>query len=1700
MKWNWYESDFDEPAAPKYESFNINKAPTPTPAASPYSYRGAYTNEPPPIADSGSSGSGGGLWDTFTNRLSSVNRRVWEPLLPEYDPNAWYNFSPLDMVPGRFGATRKQADEVAEAAKPWIKTGYERIARPFSSPGALGITAATMGAGSLETLAGMDAAAVGASRFAPLLRATQPAAKAAVAAAATPTGQFAVNTLRGAGGLLGLKIAGEGLAESIGAGAEFYKNPTNENAAKIGGGLIDTTLGTLGGYAALHGGGPKKNPITGSFDELPIQVPERELGIPLPDQKPYIQGLQDIARRKQDIARKATSQVPLTQEEADILAEMLADPNLPPGPLKGPSIPTEAEILGQSRPYSQSEGPVRSAPPSIGAISYGDIGKKIGPQFEQPVFGPTPPTAQKIPAPTVSRFQYGPERPPAPGPEIPLQRAQELLKSADAMQKGGNIPGASILRQQVADSVRANGYGDWATTIESQIPGEFRNQAPLPPPPAAPPAPTPAPTAPKGPTPVSPEAAAPPIETPATTGEPRLTAEDLKGMKGKGYKIIPAGSLVSPDVDVIGRTVDGRIVTRLKSAAPPAPPATPRLRTGEGLKAAAPEMPILTAKDLAGLRGVNYQVIEPGVAIPEGAKVLGKMGGTGKIIIQPAEGATPTVSPGRIAEIKAGTAEPVAPSAFKPAETPKPAVETPKPVVETSPRQLADEIREAESFGFKVVKASEAVGIDPKLIKGELSDGSLVVETPAARPSRFRGTRPETATTKDPSILTGDEVRKQLNIEPKEAVRQGLAVQDEYGYRLIEQPSAFKGTRPETAAPATESALRRERLGQRFDEIVRRRAAGETPTLFPEGPPTGKKGGKKGSKFKGTRPETQEIAAAAEEAAAAAEVEAPVAEPTTGKKGKGGKKKVEYQSPEANELAGQRSKLDKADAPDTEYRKLLPRAARQEKLRSGETWRQRVSEQVHNFEAQAAAEAEFAANYPEAAKRPGEKGAIRISTRRQARADARAKAAAEQLAFENERISRRTGLTIEEIEGRRRIGEDPFPDLTETLNRGERKLGPQGEVEGRVPIGGRKKKTVEQVIQTAYNRKTANPIAAVLESSQLEKFDKDPQIFDKILAGDPSTKQATDYFTRAKRMARKEGVNYRSALKDMFLDISEEDFDKVFGKYDPKNPKVGASDKTEWSIEKIIDDIRQGETAGLTPKHKTPAQIAGFLEQRIRGAMANSEAWQDLVSSGIIRTSKPYNSDKKWEKIHPDLIPGQNKGQVIETKTGEKVTVTPDYWTDATTHDKLKAFFSQPDETWIKTAADWAQLPKNIFFAGGIPWTPINKHYFNIMNRAYKKGGWPEVKMMLQANKRDLNPELLKRMWQLANEGGMQTSAESRTLEHLGNKGVLGRLEKQGPVGRFAGKRVIEPLQRTFEKKFFQEKLPAFKTESGWAEFQKGLRAGLTREEAMRRAADLQNVFYGGVSDSPQGWFFNHPTMHQGARLGLLAPDWHQTKYKLAGNELKAAAGKGDPVYRESLRRGLKMSAFRRGASAAVGAAGASALNQFYPGTIPTNTGVKAPSGTQREVGIDLIGTSDELQRLPEIIQKAVQEKDPGYLLRYMAVNPLNLPVRSAGHLIEGHSATNEPLWSMETKFGKKISLGQATLRVLGEVAQNVNPPFANVMVRYAIGDITADQAIAEAAESPLVYHYIDQIDKSRGKTFGPGSRKFGPTTKKFGF
>ncbi len=261
-----------------------------------------------------------------------------------------------------------------------------------------------------------------------------------------------------------------------------------------------------------------------------------------------------------------------------------------------------------------------------------------------------------------------------------------------------------------------------------------------------------------------------------------------------------------------------------------------------------------------------------------------------------------------------------------------------------------------------------------------------------------------------------------------------------------------------------------------------------------------------------------------------------------------------------------------------------------------------------------------------------------------------------------------------------------------------------------------------------------------------------------------------------------------------------------------------------------------------------------------------------------------------------------------------------------------------------------AGFTKNIYLAGGVPGTPLNIHGYNIarsdvMARGVAKGTQSFAEGIFNPQ---ANIDFVKANRRIIPEA-MEHGFQWHGIEDYKPQIPLAKT----PIGQTrVGKAVVGGVQKVedwFEKPLFGRYLPATKLKFLVEKVADLQAKGISRDQALTQASSMSNNFYGGMEKA-----LRDKSWQNNAKAILLAPDWFESRMRLAGNQLKSLTdipnimkGKSDPTYLQSLGRTVGMRLTKEAAIIAGGGSIYAAYKKEKPGevtAIPAGTDVKARS------------------------------------------------------------------------------------------------------------------------------------------------------------
>lgn len=553
----------------------------------------------------------------------------------------------------------------------------------------------------------------------------------------------------------------------------------------------------------------------------------------------------------------------------------------------------------------------------------------------------------------------------------------------------------------------------------------------------------------------------------------------------------------------------------------------------------------------------------------------------------------------------------------------------------------------------------------------------------------------------------------------------------------------------------------------------------------------------------------------------------------------------------------------------------------------------------------------------------------------------------------------------------------------------------------------------------------------------------DPSLIDKYQKGDRSG-QLADVETHLENLRQAEvkaGVLPEDAKKANYLRQYWEDppekVDQIFAGIISQNPN--------FAKESVFKSYAQGRAAGLTPKFETLPEILEARTADSVRAIKNKQFYDYLKDSGKLKAGVSIPDTQDIDKL------GKIFRDPESPETKKLITYMGNYLGD-----------SSP---LVKKVADATSLTKNMYLGGGVPNTKYNMHGWNTMKSDSKLRGFGNG---MKEFFTDPTGKTAEKMWD--DKGNRDTLA--KLMEHgytyhpVSDSGH----EVSQVFGKVASK-IIEKGQDLFEKPLFDKALPATKFKGAKYALDKLTASGMSEEEAIKHAAQIANEFYGGINK-----VLRNKTDQNLARIFALAPDWLESRVKLAMHDWKGMAktvtGQGsakDKIYAKSFARGAGI--------AGVGAVGAAQLGRNDKPQDVTNIPMgKDAKGKSRL--LDVLGTADEAMRLPIQIPLRAMQGNPMSALDMLGNNKMSLPAKGAMHLLTGKDDLGNSIRGKD-KYGKQIDATTSMRKHIGEVAAPFVYQGAQGFYDFVTGNASGEEATSKALELPIKYEQGAKQKKS---------------------
>jgi hypothetical protein len=496
--------------------------------------------------------------------------------------------------------------------------------------------------------------------------------------------------------------------------------------------------------------------------------------------------------------------------------------------------------------------------------------------------------------------------------------------------------------------------------------------------------------------------------------------------------------------------------------------------------------------------------------------------------------------------------------------------------------------------------------------------------------------------------------------------------------------------------------------------------------------------------------------------------------------------------------------------------------------------------------------------------------------------------------------------------------------------------------------------------------------------------------------------------------------------------------------------KLGRSltTKPSFSLERIIQDYKDGIAAGLTPRFSKMSDLVGWYESYSNKALADRQFFNGLLQQGYILPSS--QAEHGWVTINPDNFPKY----LTQTGTGQYVGT---YKAPPEVAQAINGYLTQPPSE-IKGAAGALTKAKNITLSSGIPKTAINMHGVNILVRntlasdnpvgAFAKG----IAWMVNpgAAEKNLNANLGKAEFFVKH--GLSLATEDSAYTKI-------KPPLQGNVFTKSRDKMMQIQASLFHDPLFKKYVPALKLNYADQIFQ-NLKKAYPEEQAAKLASKTANDFFGGINVDELG---RSQTMQNLMRTILLAPDWAETNVRTGAGVVKGLAHPTDPqfkAYRTFARNFL------------MAYVGANILNKTLSGhwmfqnssgsEFNIETGTSTPDGKQRSIPV--FGTAVDAARIPMQIGTGIAKGDPSAIFTTIR-NRLSTPLAAGMGLLTNSDYLGRKLYGPQmTPLQNVTSIGS---QIAG--AAGIAPP-GQAAIDLATGRSNPEQAFTQAAQLPVRY------------------------------
>lgn len=547
--------------------------------------------------------------------------------------------------------------------------------------------------------------------------------------------------------------------------------------------------------------------------------------------------------------------------------------------------------------------------------------------------------------------------------------------------------------------------------------------------------------------------------------------------------------------------------------------------------------------------------------------------------------------------------------------------------------------------------------------------------------------------------------------------------------------------------------------------------------------------------------------------------------------------------------------------------------------------------------------------------------------------------------------------------------------------------------------------------------------------SEFNDLASDKSLVDKYEAGDRSGRLAD--------VQKKLDELHAEGVKAGIFKAEQKQPNYLRHEYEQSPEEVGAAIKNYVSKNPSIAKTRRfpsyalAESEGLKRKYDNIPDMLEAYGTKIHRAIRNKEFYDYLGKTGQLKSGKLIEAPNSW------TFQGSNKDELAKL-VGNVMGKSPE---------------------GLHKVAGFTSWTKNLALGSGVPKTPLNMHMYNIsrsdiMARGVKQGIGDFFSGVFKPARDRATLENGKNLLADLVDHGYGHNIEDHSVLDTAKQGS-GYFKK-------GIDKVVNMQTKLFEDPLFKTHLPAVKLRFANERVSELMKKGLSKDTALTQAATEANDFYGGINK-----ILRNKTYNDLARIGLLAPDWLESRANLTGKGVAALVGKSDPLYGKAFARSAGMRAVGAGIT---GGITGSFLNKSKRATnsadIPAG---ETSSGLNRDIPI--LGSSAEGIRIPEELASG---RDLGNVVMSRASQPL----RSTYNILNNEDAFHNPLRG-EDKYGKPISKVRGAMNTAKEAASTITPPWAIALEKLLSGE-DPEATLATGFELPLKYNHEPSDKKLR--------------------